>query len=520
MELIQNLSLGFSEAATWQNLLYCFLGVTLGNLLGVLPGVGSVAAVSILLPVTYHVPPSTGLIILAGLYYGAVYGAVTGAILLNIPHSVSAIECLDGYPMARQGRAGVALFMTTMASLSGSMVGIVILSLFAPPLSNVALTFGSPEYFALVVLAMTGAAVLGRGAAIQSMTSVVIGMLIGLVGIDTTSGTPRFTFDSTYLLDGVPISVVAMGLFGIAELVSNARMSPAQPTTRRISMRDLLPSREEFSRSWRAILRGTGVGSTLGLLPGAGPVLASIMGYTVERQISRRPERFGNGAIEGVVAPEAAANAACQVGFVPTLTLGIPADPIMAIMLSALTIKGISPGPQFITEHADLFWGLVVSFVIGNVLLVIWHVPFIGIWVRLLSVPFHILFPIVLTFMSIGIYSVRQSPQDVFTMLIFGGIGYLLRILKFPPAPLLVGLVLGPEMEAHLRRSLIVSHGDPRIFFERGISATILTIALLVLIWTIYGSFRTRAPSRGAHAIEMPPTAELSTAARNAVPDK
>lgn len=496
MELFDNLAIGLCEAGTWQNLFYCFLGVTLGNLMGVLPGLGAVAAVSILLPVTYHVPASTGLIMLAGLYYGAVYGAVTGAILLNIPHSVSAVECLDGYPMARQGRAGVALFMTTMASLCGSFVGIIILALFAPPLAGIAVTFGSPEYFALVVLGMTGAAVLGRGSAVNSLVSVVMGMLIGLVGIDITSGAARFTFDSTYLLDGLHIGVVAMGLFGVAEIIANARMPPPKPNSGRITFRQLLPTRQEFSASTRAILRGTTVGSLLGLLPGAGPVLASIMGYAVERQISRYPERFGQGAIEGVVAPEAAANAACQVGFVPTLTLGIPADPIMAIMLAALTVKGIQPGPQFIFQHPDIFWGLIVSFVIGNVLLVIWHIPFIGVWVRLLSVPFHLLYPAVLTFMCIGIYSVRRSPDDVLTMVVFGVIGYGMRLLKFPPAPLLIGLVLGPEMEAHLRRSLIVSHGDPMVFLQRPVSATILLASCVVLVWTVYKSLTAKRSDR------------------------
>ena len=487
MQLIDHLWLGWQEAGSWQNLFYCFLGVTLGNLLGVLPGVGSVAAVSILLPLTYHVPPATGLIMLAGLYYGAVYGAVTGAILLNIPHTVSAIECLDGYPMAQKGRAGVALFMTTMASLCGSLVGIVVLALFAPPLASVALTFQSPEYFALVVLGMTGAAVLARGSPIKSFISVLLGMLIGLVGIDVTSGAERFTFGLTSLLDGIAVGVIAMGLFGISEIIINAG-TLASPKVRpsSITWRSLLPSREELALSWRAILRGTGIGAGLGLLPGAGPVLASIMGYAIEKQVAREPARFGHGAIEGVVAPEAAANAACQTGFVPTLTLGIPADPIMAVMLAALTVKGISVGPEFITAHADLFWGLLVSFIIGNILLVIWHVPFIGLWVRLLSIPFHYLFPAVLVFMCIGVFSIRQSPTDVLMMLAFGGVGYVMRLLKFPPAPLLIGLVLGPAMEQHLRRSLIVSRGDPTIFVQRPVSAAILAAAAAVLLWTLY----------------------------------
>lgn len=489
VELIDHLLLGWREASSWQNLFYCFLGVTLGNLLGVLPGVGSVAAVSILLPVTYHVPPATGLIMLAGLYYGAVYGAVTGAILLNIPHTVSAIECLDGYPMAQKGRAGIALFMTTMASLAGSSVGIVVLALFAPPLAAVALTFQSPEYFALVVLGMTGAAVLTHGSPLKSFISVILGMLIGLVGIDVTSGAARFTFGLTSLLDGIGIGVIAMGLFGISEIIINAgTIAPPVLRPSSITWRSLLPSREEFAASWRSIIRGAGIGAGLGLLPGAGPVLASIMGYALEKQIAQEPGRFGHGAIEGVVGPEAAANAACQTGFVPTLTLGIPADPIMAVMLSALTVKGISTGPEFITAHPDLFWGLLVSFIIGNVLLVIWHVPFIGLWVRLLTIPFQLLFPAVLVFMCIGVYSIRQSSSDVLTMLFFGGVGYAMRLLKFSPAPLLIGLVLGPAMEQHLRRSLIVSRGDPMIFIQRPISAAILAAAAVILTWTIYKS--------------------------------
>jgi TctA family transporter len=380
--------------------------------------------------------------------------------------------------------------MTTMASLCGSLVGIVVLALFAPPLASVALTFQSPEYFALVVLGMTGAAVLARGSPIKSFISVLLGMLIGLVGIDVTSGAARFTFGLTSLLDGIAVGVIAMGLFGISEIVINAgtlALPKVRPSS--ITWRSLLPSREELALSWRAILRGTGIGAGLGLLPGAGPVLASIMGYAIEKQVAREPARFGHGAIEGVVAPEAAANAACQTGFVPTLTLGIPADPIMAVMLAALTVKGISVGPEFITAHADLFWGLLVSFIIGNILLVIWHVPFIGLWVRLLSIPFHYLFPAVLVFMCIGVFSIRQSPTDVLMMLAFGGVGYVMRLLKFPPAPLLIGLVLGPAMEQHLRRSLIVSRGDPTIFVQRPVSAAILAAAAAVLLWTLYKGF-------------------------------
>jgi putative tricarboxylic transport membrane protein len=480
-----NLALGIQVGFTTQNLLYCFLGVTLGNLIGVIPGVGAVAAVSILLPVTYHIPPSAGLIMLAGLYYGAVYGAVTGAILLNIPHTVSAVECLDGYPMAKQGRAGVALLMTTIASLCGSVVGIVIVALFAPPVAAIALTFESPDYLALVVLGMTGAIALARGSPIRSFIIFLTGMLIGLVGVDVTSAQPRFTFGLSEFLDGIPIGVIAMGLFGVAELIINAgQVHPGAVNAKDITWRSLLPTRDDIKRSWPAILRGTGIGSFFGVLPGGGSVLASIIAYTMEKQVAAEPDRFGKGAIEGVVAPEAAANSACQTSFVPMLTLGIPTDPITAVMLAALLVKGISPGPDLISAHPDIFWGLVVSFVVGNALLVIWHIPFIRLWVRLLTVPFDILFPSVLVLICLGVYTIHNSITDIVLVLIFGCIGYGMRLLRFEPAPLLIGLVLGPLMESYLRRSLIVSHGNVLALVARPISGGMLLLSAVILAWT------------------------------------
>lgn len=494
MEIFKNLALGLEVAFTWQNLFYCFLGVTLGNLMGVMPGVGAVAAVSILLPVTYHIPPSAGLIMLAGLYYGAVYGAVTGAILLNIPHTVSAVECLDGYPMAKQGRAGVALFMTTMASLSGSVVGIVIIALFAPPVAALALTFESPDYFSLVVLGMTAAVALARGSPVRSFIMILAGMMVGLVGMDVTSAEPRFTFGVTEFLDGISIGVIAMGLFGVAELIMKAgQMHTGVVAASDITWKSMLPTKDDRQRSWPAILRGTGLGSFFGVLPGAGAVMASIMAYTVEKQVAAEPERFGNGAIEGVVAPEAAANAACQTSFVPMLTLGIPTDPITAVMLAALLIKGISPGPEFIGSHPDIFWGLVVSFVVGNVLLVIWHIPFIRLWVKLLSVPFDILFPAVLVLICLGVYTIHNSTMDILLVLFFGLVGYGMRLLQFEPAPLLIGLVLGPLLESYLRRSLIVSHGDVMAMVERPIAGGVLLLSVFILIWT----FRKRRTVKG-----------------------
>lgn len=487
MDLINNLALGLHVALTPSNLLYCFLGVTIGNLVGVIPGLGVLAAISILLPVTYFVPSTSGLIMLAGLYYGAVYGGATSAILLNIPHSASSMLCLDGYPMAQKGRAGVALFVTTIASLCGSLVGIVILALFAPPLSVLALKFGSPEYFSLMVLGLSGAAIIARGSPTRSFITIVLGMLLGMVGIDVNSGQPRFTFGFTPFMDGINIGIVAMGLFGVAEVMVNAgRLRPILMRAKDITWRSLIPSRADVRASGPAIARGVGLGSVLGILPGAGTVLASIMGYAVEKQVAADPSRFGKGAIEGVVAPEAAANAACQTAFVPTLTLGIPADPVMAVMLGALLIKGVAPGPSFIADHPDMFWGLVVSFVIGNILLVIWHLPLIGVWVRLLTVPFDLLYPPVLVFICVGAYTITQSVTNVVLVMFFGVVGYLMRMLRFEPAPLLVGFVLGPMMEEHLRRSLVLSRGNLAVFVERPISAGVLLAAAAVLGWTIY----------------------------------
>jgi putative tricarboxylic transport membrane protein len=494
-----NLALGAAVAFTTQNLLYCFLGVTLGNLMGVIPGVGAVAAVSILLPVTYHVPPSAGLIMLAGLYYGAVYGAVTGAILLNIPHTVSAVECLDGYPMARQGRAGVALFMTTVASLCGSIAGVVVIALFAPPVAAIALTFESPDYFALVILGMTGAVTLARGSPIRSFIMILSGMLIGLVGMDVTSAQPRFTFGVTEFVDGISIGVIAMGLFGVAELIANAGAPrPAALRAGDVTWRSMLPTRDDLRHSWLAIVRGTGIGALFGVIPGGGSVLGSIIAYTVEKQVAADPDRFGHGAIEGVVAPEAAANSACQTSFVPMLTLGIPTDPITAVMLAALLIKGISPGPDFVSTHPDIFWGLVVSFVIGNVLLVIWHIPFIRLWVKLLAVPFEILFPPVLVLICIGAYTIHNSTLDIFLVLVFGCIGYGMRLLRFEPAPLLIGLVLGPLMETYLRRSLIVAHGNGFALIERPISGALLAASAIMLAFTFRKSLRAKSLNTGA----------------------
>jgi putative tricarboxylic transport membrane protein len=483
--MLEHLALGLHVALTPSNILYCFIGVTLGNLVGTIPGLGSLAAISILLPITYFVPETGGLIMLAGLYYGAVYGGATSAILLNIPHTATSMVCLDGYPMAQKGRAGVALFLTTIASLCGSVVGIIVVAFFAPILASVALEFESPEYFALMFLGLAGAAILARGNPTRSFITMILGMLLGMIGIDVNSGQPRFTFGATSLMDGVNIGIVAIGLFGVAEVMINA--GRARPTLMRpqdITWKTLIPTREDVRTAIPAILRGVGLGSLLGILPSAGTILAPIMGYSIEKQIAREPDRFGHGALEGIVAPEAAANASSQTAFVPMLTLGIPTDPVMAVMLGAMMIKGLSPGPSFISDHPDMFWGLVVSFVIGNALLVVWHLPLIGLWVRLLTIPFNLLYPPVLVFVCVGAYSIRQSPLDVGTVLVFGLIGYGMRVLGFQPAPLLIGFILGPLIEENLRRALSVSRGNPAIFVERPISFGVLCLAILVMFWT------------------------------------
>jgi TctA family transporter len=376
-------------------------------------------------------------------------------------------------------------------------VGIVIIALFAPPVAAIALTFESPDYFALVILGMTGAVALARGSPIRSFLMILTGMLLGLIGMDVTSAQLRFTFGVSELIDGISIGVIAMGLFGVAELIANAaRPHAGLLKADDVTWRSMLPTRDDLRRSSLAIARGTGIGALFGVIPGGGSVLASIMAYTVEKQVAAEPNRFGGGAIEGVVAPEAAANAACQTSFVPMLTLGIPTDPITAVMLAALLIKGISPGPDFVSTHPEIFWSLVVSFVIGNVLLVIWHIPFIRLWVRLLAVPYDILFPPVLVLISIGAYTIHNSILDIFLVLAFGCIGYGMRLLRFEPAPLLIGLVLGPLMETYLRRSLIVAHGNALALIERPISGTLLAFSAIMLAFTFRKSFNAN-PTRG-----------------------
>jgi len=494
MTFFENLSIGLATAFSLSNLFYCFAGVFLGTLVCVLPAIGALAAISLLLPLTFHLDATSAIVMLAGVFYGSSYGGSTASILLNLPGTPSsAVACLDGYPMSKQGRGGVALLMTTVASFVGGSIGIVIMMLFSPLIVESALKFGPAEYFSMMVLGLVAASTISSGSAAKGIAMVVLGVLLGVIGSDLETGATRMTFDTPELYDGISLVVVAMGLFGVSEVIVSIRSVKAGQVDRKsVTFRSMIPKREDWRRAWAPTLRATGFGSFFGALPGTGGVIASFMAYAFEKKISKHPERFGHGAIEGVVAPEAANNAADQTAFIPTLTLGIPGNVVMALLIGALTIHGIVPGPQFMVQKPDIFWGLIMSFWIGNVLLVILNIPLIGIWIRLLAVPYHLLYPAVLMFVCIGVYSVNNSPFDVIMVMAFGVLGYGMRLLDLQPAPLLLGFVLGPLMEENLRRTLLISRGDFMVFLERPISAVISVMTLALLVWAVYDTIRRR----------------------------
>lgn len=485
IELFDNLALGLSVAASLDGLFYCLAGVTLGMLVGVLPGIGTMATLAMLLPITYHLQPNFALIMLAGIYYGASYGGSTASILLNLPGTAtSAVTAIDGYPMAKSGKAGVALFMTAIASFVGSLFGVMLLSLFSVPLARLALEFGPQEYFALMLLGLIAAAFIGSGRPVRSLAAVSLGLVLGLVGLDLNSGVARFTFGFPEFYDGLSLVAVAIGLFGMPEIIASAgRRIRTQASARDITLRSMLPSTDEWKRSAMPMARGSGVGAFFGALPGTGGVVATFISYAIEKRVSRNPEAFGKGAIEGVAAPEAANNAAVQSAFIPTLSLGIPGDPVMAIMLGVMMIHGILPGPNVISGSPDLFWGLVVSFIIGNIFLLVLNLPLIGIWVRLLAIPYHFLFPVIVTFICIGIYSVKFQVIDIYVLLAFGFLGVGMKLLRFEVAPMLLGFVLGPMMEEYFRRALVVSGGNLATFLERPISGVIMVIVFAIIGW-------------------------------------
>ena len=486
MELFNNLVFGFSVALTWQNLWFCFIGCFLGTLIGVLPGIGPLATIAMLLPITFNVPPVAALIMLAGIYYGAQYGGSTTAILVNLPGETAAVvTCLDGYQMARQGRAGPALAIAAIGSFFAGTVCTLIIALFGPPLAELALKFGAPEYFSLMLMGLVAAAVLAHGDMIKSLAMVAMGLLLGIVGTDVNSGMARYSFGIPELTDGIGFIVIAVGVFAVGEIVSNL----GETEERKIftsKVTGLMPTVQDLKVSIGPIIRGTGIGAFFGVLPGTGPAIASFSSYMVEKKLAKDPSRFGKGAIEGVAGPESANNADAQCKFIPTLTLGIPASAVMALMLGALTIQGIAPGPQVMTQKPDLFWGLVASMWIGNLMLVVLNLPLIGLWVSLLKVPYRLLFPAIMAFSCIGIYSVNNSSFELYLTSIFGIVGFVWMRLGCPPAPMLLGFVLGPLMEENLRRALLISRGDPTVFFTRPISlgfmiATALIIVIMVL---------------------------------------
>src|SRR6187455_159323 len=491
-ELLANLALGFSVAAHPYNIGFCLLGALVGTLVGVLPGIGTVATVAMLLPITFGLPPVGALIMLAGIYYGAQYGGSTTSILVNIPGEAgSVVTALDGFQMAKQGRAGPALAIAAIGSFFAGCVATVLIAVLGAPLTKLALAFGPAEYFSLMVLGLIFAVVLAKGSVLKAIAMIVLGLLLSMVGSDIETGASRMAFNIPELADGLGFATVAMGLFGFAEIIRNLDSGgEADRELVQQKVTGLMPTKKDMIDSTPAILRGTVLGSILGILPGGGAVIASFAAYTLEKKISKNPQKFGRGAIEGVAAPESANNAAAQTSFIPLLTLGIPPNPVMALMVGAMTIHGIVPGPQVMTKQPELFWGMIASMWIGNLMLVVINLPMVGVWVRLLRVPYRHLFPMIVIFCCIGIYSLNNAPFDVSMTAIFGIIGYWLVKHDFEPAPMILGFVLGPLMEENLRRAMLIARGDATVFITRPISATLLAIALLLLTLAVLPSIR------------------------------
>ena len=481
MEFFNNLALGLSVALTPINLAYGFGGVLLGTAVGVLPGLGPVATISLLVPLTFALPAPAALIMLAGIYYGAQYGGSTTAILVKLPgESSSVVTAIDGHEMARQGKAGLALATAAIASLIGGTIGTTIIALMAPALAAVALGFGPADYFSLMLFGLLAAVVIAHGSVIKAVGMILIGILLGSIGTDVNTGVQRFTFGIPELSDGLDFAVVAMGLFGIGETLANLG-NKALPPARIKNLSGLMPSWTSLKTLIPPALRGTTLGGALGLLPGGGPILASFSSYALEKKISKDPGKFGHGAIEGVAAPEAANNAAAQTSFIPMLTLGLPSSAVMALMIGALTVQGIAPGPQLMQQRPDLFWGLIVSMWLGNFILVVLNLPLVGLWVKLFEIPSRFLYPAILMFCCVGVYSLNSSPLEVVIATLFGLFGFVCNRLRCEPAPLLLGFVLGPMIEENLRRALLISHGDPVVFVQRPISVTFLVLSVLLL---------------------------------------
>ena len=480
-DLGSNLLLGLSVAASPVNLLYCFIGALIGTVIGVLPGIGPVATISILLPITFSLSPVASLIMIAGIYYGAQYGGSTTAILVNLPgEASSAVSALDGYQMARKGRAGAALTAAALGSVFAGSVSTLAIAMFAAPLTQVALSFGPAEYFSLMVLGLVSSVALASGSILKALAVIVLGLLFGCVGTDMHRGVTRFAFGSIELADGINFVALSIGLFGVAEILRNLQDEhSARVLLNKVT--SLWPTREEVRRMIAPVLRGTAIGSVLGVLPGGGALLSSFAAYMFEKRVSPHSKEFGHGAIEGVAAPESANNAGAQTSFIPMLTLGIPSNPVMALMGGAMILQGIVPGPTVVTEKPDLFWGLIASMWIGNIMLLILNLPLVGLWVRLLSVPYNVLFPAIIGFCVVGVYTVNTSEFEVYEAALLGVLGFIFLRLRCEVAPLVLGFILGPMLEENLRRAMIVSRGDPMVFLERPISAGLLLAALVVL---------------------------------------
>ncbi len=490
MDIFNGLLLGFSTATTFGNFLYCFLGVLLGTAVGVLPGLGPIATISMLLPFTFGLPVDTALIMLAGIFYGSQYGGSTTAILMNLPGEASSVvTTLDGHEMAKQGKAGRALAAAAIGSFFAGTVGTLFIAVSAPLLASLALTFGPAEYFSLIVLGLITSMVLASGSLLTAFGMALFGVMLGMIGTDVNSGAARFTFGTPNLLDGLDFVVVATGVFGLGDVIANLENEKSR-SAGLAQVSSLFPTREDWKRMAAPILRGTGIGVLLGVLPGAGVLLASFSAYALEKKVSRHSAEFGKGAIEGVAAPEAANNAAAQTCFIPMLTLGLPGTATMALMIGALVVQGVQPGPEILTQQPALFWGLVVSMWLGNLMLLFLNLPLVGVWAKLISVPYHYLFPMISVFVAIGVYSINNSVFDVYMMALFGVLGYFFKKVGAEPAPLILAMILGPMAEEYLRRALLISHGDASVFFTSPLSLGTLIVAALLLLSIVSPRFR------------------------------
>jgi len=494
MDLLHGIETGILTALTWHALLYCFIGVSVGTFVGVLPGIGALAAISLALPLTYYLDPTDALIMLAGIFYGAQYGGSTASILLNLPGTATAaITCLDGYPMAQQGKAPLAIFVTAINSFVGSSFAIILVMGFAPVIAEFALEFGAADYFSVILLGLVAASTMTLGSPFKALAMVIFGLALGMVGTDVNTGQFRFTFGSFELADGFSLVAVAMGLFGVAEIIANiGQPQGVMQKVGRIRFADMLPTRSEWKQIAWPTLRGSVIGSFIGALPGTGPGIASLMAYATEMRLSKTPERFGKGAIEGISAPEAANNASVQAAFIPTLSLGIPGDAVVAVLMGAMILHGITPGPNLINDEPQMFWGLIMSFWVGNLMLLVLNIPLVGMWVKLLSIPYHLLYPGVLIFICLGVYAADNNVFDIFVVLGFGILGYLMRRTGFPATPVLLGFILGPILEENFRRAMLLSKGDLMVFFESPISATFMGLSLLFIASVFMPGLRAR----------------------------